>query len=75
VSVYYKLFCEPCGEAVNFVARGDIFTWMVDADIEVPKFLARHAEHLGAVRILGEDEVACRQHEAMFEETQRRRSA
>ena len=75
MSVYYALFCEPCGEAVNFVSRGGIFTWMVGADVNVPPFLTRHAEHLESIRILSEDEVECRQREATDQEIRARRHA
>jgi hypothetical protein len=77
MSVYYSLFCETCMAAVAFVSRGssDGFTWMVGANVQVPAFLASHAGHLGAIRILDEDTADFRVHDAAVREIHERRRA
>ena len=56
MSTYSYLLCEQCSDTTDFVSRGDIFTWMADAVTEVPKFLASHADHLSAIRLISESD-------------------
>jgi hypothetical protein len=57
MSTYYAIFCTDCREQVNFVSRGERFSWMGQRAMDdVTEFMGRHVEHIGALRVISEDD-------------------
>lgn len=54
MSTYTALFCKQCNEMTDFMAQRLGYSWMAEADKNIPAFIARHSEHFGEITIIDE---------------------
>ncbi len=56
MSTYYFIVCRRCREYIDFVAVWfpARWEWMIDAVERVPRFIARHSDHVEELIIVDE---------------------
>jgi len=60
MSIYYYIICKKCKELVDFVGEwsaGTRWSWLGNARLFVPWFIARHHDHLDQLVIVSEHEL------------------